>query len=77
CRVGVILVGKFTGEVGGDVGLAGNGGVSGKEEVHVPVICGFTICNKNNIVVEKERSMLAYARSLGCNDVEFSPEDAG
>nr|GEZ75991.1 2-isopropylmalate synthase A-like [Tanacetum cinerariifolium] len=28
-------------------------------------------------MVEKERSMLAYARSLGCNDVEFSTEDAG
>ncbi|GJX98226.1 2-isopropylmalate synthase A-like protein, partial [Tanacetum coccineum] len=28
-------------------------------------------------VVDKARSMVAYARSLGCNDVEFSPEDAG
>ncbi|KAL3512989.1 hypothetical protein ACH5RR_025706 [Cinchona calisaya] len=28
-------------------------------------------------VVEKARSMVAYARSLGCEDVEFSPEDAG
>lgn len=28
-------------------------------------------------VIEKARSMVAYARSLGCNDVEFSPEDAG
>lgn len=28
-------------------------------------------------VVEKARSMVAYARSLGCIDVEFSPEDAG
>lgn len=28
-------------------------------------------------VVEKARSMVKYARSLGCNDVEFSPEDAG
>ncbi|KAI5668612.1 hypothetical protein M9H77_18465 [Catharanthus roseus] len=28
-------------------------------------------------VVEKARKMVAYARSLGCNDVEFSPEDAG
>ncbi|KAL8214274.1 hypothetical protein R6Q57_003723 [Mikania cordata] len=28
-------------------------------------------------VVEKARSMVAYARSLGCTDVEFSPEDAG
>ncbi|KAI7727994.1 LOW QUALITY PROTEIN: hypothetical protein M8C21_006061, partial [Ambrosia artemisiifolia] len=28
-------------------------------------------------VVEKARTMVAYARSLGCNDVQFSPEDAG
>ncbi|KAL0451959.1 UNVERIFIED_CONTAM: 2-isopropylmalate synthase A [Sesamum latifolium] len=28
-------------------------------------------------VIEKARSMVAHARSLGCNDVEFSPEDAG
>eukprot|EP00898_Chlorokybus_atmophyticus_P002100 jgi/Chlat1/2891/Chrsp2S04657 len=28
-------------------------------------------------VVEKARSMVAYARSLGCEDIEFSPEDAG
>ncbi|KAL8048739.1 hypothetical protein ABFX02_07G086500 [Erythranthe guttata] len=28
-------------------------------------------------VIEKATSMVAYARSLGCNDVEFSPEDAG
>lgn len=28
-------------------------------------------------VIDKARSMVAYARSLGCNDVEFSPEDAG
>lgn len=28
-------------------------------------------------VVEKARSMVAYARSIGCEDVEFSPEDAG
>ncbi|XP_047978543.1 2-isopropylmalate synthase A-like [Salvia hispanica] len=28
-------------------------------------------------VVDKARSMVAYARSLGCHDVEFSPEDAG
>ncbi|GKA05792.1 2-isopropylmalate synthase B, partial [Tanacetum coccineum] len=77
---------------GGEAGLAGNGGVvDGDEEgVHVPVICGLARCNKNDIdkawealkmtkeqVVDKARSMVAYARSLGCNDVEFSPEDAG
>lgn len=28
-------------------------------------------------VIEKARSMVSYARSLGCTDVEFSPEDAG
>uniref|UniRef100_A0A2P2QNU0 2-isopropylmalate synthase n=1 Tax=Rhizophora mucronata TaxID=61149 RepID=A0A2P2QNU0_RHIMU len=28
-------------------------------------------------VVEIARSMVNFARSLGCNDVEFSPEDAG
>ncbi|XP_075523688.1 LOW QUALITY PROTEIN: 2-isopropylmalate synthase A-like [Primulina tabacum] len=28
-------------------------------------------------VIDKARSMVTYARSLGCNDVEFSPEDAG
>ncbi|KAL6532133.1 hypothetical protein OROGR_014103 [Orobanche gracilis] len=28
-------------------------------------------------VIDKARSMVAYARSLGCSDVEFSPEDAG
>ncbi|EPS73232.1 hypothetical protein M569_01523 [Genlisea aurea] len=28
-------------------------------------------------VIEKAKTMVAYARSLGCNDVEFSPEDAG
>ncbi|GER27873.1 2-isopropylmalate synthase [Striga asiatica] len=28
-------------------------------------------------VIDKARSMVTYARSLGCDDVEFSPEDAG
>ncbi|XP_058208555.1 2-isopropylmalate synthase A-like [Rhododendron vialii] len=28
-------------------------------------------------VIEMARSMVSYARSLGCDDVEFSPEDAG
>ncbi|KAM5577473.1 hypothetical protein ABKV19_008026 [Rosa sericea] len=28
-------------------------------------------------VIEIARSMVSYARSLGCQDVEFSPEDAG
>ncbi|KAJ0502727.1 putative 2-isopropylmalate synthase [Helianthus annuus] len=28
-------------------------------------------------IIEKARTMVAYGRSLGCNDVQFSPEDAG
>jgi len=28
-------------------------------------------------VIHKARTMVAFARSLGCQDVEFSPEDAG
>ena len=28
-------------------------------------------------VIEIARSMVSFARSLGCDDVEFSPEDAG
>ncbi|KAG8375941.1 hypothetical protein BUALT_Bualt09G0011300 [Buddleja alternifolia] len=28
-------------------------------------------------VIDKARTMVAFARSLGCHDVEFSPEDAG
>ena len=80
---------------------------------HIPVICGLSRCNKNDIfaaweavkharkprihtfiatsdihmqfklrksreeVVKIAREMVAYARSLGCDDVEFSPEDAG
>ncbi|KAJ7957378.1 2-isopropylmalate synthase 2 [Quillaja saponaria] len=80
---------------------------------YVPVICGLSRCNENDIrtaweavkyakrprihtfiatsaihmeyklrktkaqVIEIARSMVEFARSLGCNDVEFSPEDAG
>ncbi|KAL5539588.1 hypothetical protein UlMin_046161 [Ulmus minor] len=80
---------------------------------YVPVICGLSRCNENDIrraweavkyakrprihtfiatspihmeyklrktkkeVVEIARSMVKFARSLGCEDVEFSPEDAG
>lgn len=80
---------------------------------YVPVICGLSRCNENDIrtaweavkhakrprihtfiatsaihmeyklrmskeqVIEKACSMVAFARSLGCEDVEFSPEDAG
>jgi len=83
------------------------------EDGHVPVICGLSRCNRNDIdaaweavrharrprihtfiatseihmqhklrktpeqVVAIAREMVAYARSLGCSDVEFSPEDAG
>lgn len=80
---------------------------------YVPVICGLSRCNENDIrtawdavkhakrprihtfiatsaihmefklrmskqqVIDKARTMVAFARSLGCQDVEFSPEDAG
>ncbi|GKV09602.1 hypothetical protein SLEP1_g21077 [Rubroshorea leprosula] len=80
---------------------------------YVPVICGLSRCNENDIrsaweavkyakrprihtfiatsgihmeyklkktkeeVLEIARSMVRFARSLGCDDVEFSPEDAG
>ncbi|KAJ7979066.1 2-isopropylmalate synthase 2 [Quillaja saponaria] len=80
---------------------------------YVPVICGLSRCNENDIrtaweavkyakrprihtfiatsaihmeyklrktkeqVIEIARSMVKFARSLGCDDVEFSPEDAG
>ncbi|KAL8130206.1 hypothetical protein V2J09_019361 [Rumex salicifolius] len=90
-------------EVGNDV----------DEDGYVPVICGLSRCNRNDIdaawaavkyakrprihtfiatseihmkhklnkskeeVIEIARNMVSYARSLGCNDVEFSPEDAG
>ncbi|XP_068315484.1 2-isopropylmalate synthase 2, chloroplastic-like [Pyrus communis] len=80
---------------------------------YVPVICGLSRCNKNDIqtawdavkyakrprihtfiatspihleyklrkskeqVIEIARNMVKFARELGCDDVEFSPEDAG
>ena len=80
---------------------------------YVPVICGLSRCNENDIrtaweavkyakrprihtfiatseihmehklrktreqVIEIARNMVRFARSLGCDDVEFSPEDAG
>ncbi|KAG4126017.1 hypothetical protein ERO13_D10G131900v2 [Gossypium hirsutum] len=83
------------------------------ENGYVPVICGLSRCNENDIkaaweavkyakrprihtfiatsgihleyklrkskeeVLDIARSMVRFARSLGCNDVEFSPEDAG
>lgn len=90
-------------EVGNDV----------DEDGYVPVICGLSRCNENDIrtaweavkhakrprihtfiatseihmehklrktreqVIEIARNMVRFARSLGCEDVEFSPEDAG
>ncbi|KAL6582155.1 hypothetical protein OROMI_006169 [Orobanche minor] len=42
-------------------------------EIHM----NFKLKMSQEQVIEKARSMVAYARSLGCNDVEFSPEDAG
>lgn len=83
------------------------------EDGYVPVICGLSRCNENDIrtaweavkyakrprihtfiatseihmehklrktreqVIEIARNMVRFARSLGCDDVEFSPEDAG
>ncbi|XP_047165078.1 2-isopropylmalate synthase 1, chloroplastic-like [Vigna umbellata] len=83
------------------------------DDGYVPVICGLSRCNENDIrrawdavkhakrprvhtfiatsaihmeyklrmskekVIETARSMVKFARSLGCEDVEFSPEDAG
>ncbi|RDX90498.1 2-isopropylmalate synthase 2, chloroplastic, partial [Mucuna pruriens] len=80
---------------------------------YVPVICGLSRCNENDIrtaweavkyakrprvhtfiatsaihmeyklrmskekVIDIARNMVKFARSLGCQDVEFSPEDAG
>ncbi|XP_009602443.1 2-isopropylmalate synthase B [Nicotiana tabacum] len=42
-------------------------------EIHMK----FKLKMSRDEVVEKARSMVAYARSIGCEDVEFSPEDAG
>ncbi|TKY50577.1 2-isopropylmalate synthase 2 [Spatholobus suberectus] len=83
------------------------------EDGYVPVICGLSRCNENDIrtaweavkyakrprihtfiatsaihmehklrmnkekVIDIARYMVKFARSLGCEDVEFSPEDAG
>lgn len=83
------------------------------DDGYVPVICGLSRCNRNDIdaaweavkfakrprihtfiatseihlkyklrksrdeVIALAREMVSYARSLGCDDVEFSPEDAG
>ncbi|XP_027366249.1 2-isopropylmalate synthase 2, chloroplastic-like [Abrus precatorius] len=83
------------------------------EHGYVPVICGLSRCNENDIrtaweavkyakrprihtfiatsaihmeyklrmskekVIDVARNMVKFARSLGCDDVEFSPEDAG
>lgn len=42
-------------------------------EIHMK----FKLKMSRDEVIEKARSMVAYARSIGCQDVEFSPEDAG
>lgn len=83
------------------------------DDGYVPVICGLSRCNENDIrtaweavkyakrprihtfiatsaihmeyklrmskekVIDIARKMVKFARSLGCEDVEFSPEDAG
>ncbi|GJV99747.1 2-isopropylmalate synthase B [Tanacetum coccineum] len=60
CRAGVILAGKVAGEAGGEVGLAGNGGVSREGGVHVAVICGLARCYKNDI--DKAWEAVKYAK---------------
>ncbi|KAL2323841.1 hypothetical protein Fmac_022899 [Flemingia macrophylla] len=83
------------------------------DDGYVPVICGLSRCNENDIrtaweavkhakrprihtfiatsaihmeyklrmskdkVIDIARNMVKFARSLGCQDVQFSPEDAG
>ncbi|GMP78348.1 hypothetical protein CsSME_00034296 [Camellia sinensis var. sinensis] len=42
-------------------------------EIHME----FKLKKTREEVVETARSMVSHARSLGCDDVEFSPEDAG
>ncbi|KAL7177004.1 hypothetical protein ACSBR2_030355 [Camellia fascicularis] len=42
-------------------------------EIHME----FKLKKTRDEVVETARSMVSYARSSGCDDVEFSPEDAG
>ena len=37
----------------------------------------FQIMTLEEQVIEIARSMVSFARSLGCDDVELSPEDAG
>ncbi|GJT38544.1 alanine--glyoxylate aminotransferase 2 homolog 3, mitochondrial [Tanacetum coccineum] len=66
--MGVILAGKVAGEAGGEVGLAGNGGVSGEEGVHVAVICGLARCNKNHI----DKAWEAVKRRNGCQEMLHS-----
>ncbi|KAK1379970.1 2-isopropylmalate synthase [Heracleum sosnowskyi] len=42
-------------------------------EIHMK----YKLMKSKEEVVDRARSMVAYARILGCQDVEFSPEDAG
>ncbi|CAN1732001.1 2-isopropylmalate synthase 1, chloroplastic [Linum perenne] len=42
-----------------------------------PIHMEYKLRKTKDEVVEIARSMVSFARSLGCQDVEFSPEDAG
>ncbi|PKI32768.1 hypothetical protein CRG98_046842 [Punica granatum] len=42
-----------------------------------PIHMEYKLKKSKDQVIEIARSMVRYARSLGCEDVEFSPEDAG
>ncbi|CAI0397188.1 unnamed protein product [Linum tenue] len=42
-----------------------------------PIHMKYKLRKSKEEVVEIARSMVSFARSLGCEDVEFSPEDAG
>lgn len=42
-----------------------------------PIHMKYKLKKTKEEVIEIARSMVRYARSLGCEDVEFSPEDAG
>lgn len=42
-----------------------------------PIHMEYKLRKSKEQVIEIARNMVKFARSLGCDDVEFSPEDAG
>ena len=42
-----------------------------------PVHMKYKLKKEPHEVIAQAREMVAYAKSIGCNDIEFSPEDAG